>query len=1101
MRPFKHVAPTQGPAVAARPQSVLGVSIARFAAPWGEIPVVATSEIDRITVFYWNSRRSQWDSIERHHADLSTDGATVDAPARWNWSDRVGVTASRDTLFVVYKRAGADLADPNTHLTIDRYRAADPTGASHDLHLFDSQDVPLLGTPGHALGRSLWCGLDPKTATLLILCQNFGGGSRIPLRPDRWQLLLLQIRFDGISGSLTVKDTVLQDGGFDLDGSIDGRSLLIVHRVTAEAARFPLILTIGGGLILSSDPQSDAFYQPLTLCHVDLDSLGVTSEHIPGGEHPQIQRTQPLLITFDRPHRTTVQLDTPIIPLPPRRPHPIWSQSQMDKVAWLRQNGVDSRGVILSVDVNAMPRSLAKFSDSLHLFELRGDGLLRHAMPFATAPVWLLGLTVGRKDLTLDILHHKTRFGLYRTRLTATVANQEITVSTVGFEVWDIGHGQIGQPSDLLPDATPENAQFEPAEELPLSASREVLIRSSVVDNTIGGHLVADLTRAPVGFFAYTDLGDGGLRVIFAPDIPPLADPPPAGSDKVLRPEQVTGPHLPCEEWVEIAAADFSASGLPLYFVGVPDLRTPSLGSSLEVPIDSLDTAASLVQRPDGTQPDRIAGLTDRDLDDMDAASLGLGVPPWDIVLTTADGRSLVITVTPGFPVNGVPFIVAGLIDGVAAPMAWSLTPVQPPGPGGLPTPPAIGAAGGAVGNPATVRVPLHGAHLLSIFINPPADAPGPLPDATTRIDIGVSIQDRVWDIPKALYDKLDVERLHLALLQYEIDYNTPAGGQRTVAINHSPERATDLRFRGGGAEQGVVDYRESLSMGLLPIDASGTVGHIRGPLSSVFDIKDLRISFAYGRPFTTGMLMRDQRAANILTQEVTEGARSDLIGRSDPLRHAAIGGKPIGNASTSKPDVQILLATNLLTAALASIVSGLAIYGLLSLAGWIADLFALAALAASLGPTGLVLGAVVAGLLFVALVFILPRAVEGMVRDQLTSAISSGETLDSLNDSPLLRFSGEGMAEAISRKALEAAINQGFDVPTPATDPNELGFERFRGQTFQIVFVSDGICRVLLRLDNCSDDIFPKPPDGGGGDHGNDGPGLTSRRGLAHSA
>ncbi len=180
MRPFKHVAPTQIPAVGARPQSVLGISLARFAAPWGEIPVVATSEVDRITVLYWNNHQTRWDSIERPHAKLSTPGATTDAPTGWNWSDRVGMAASRDTLFVVYKRADADLTDPNSHLTIDRYRVVDPTGASRDLRLFDSQPVPLLGTPGHSLGRSLWCGLEPETGTLIILCQNSRRRQPIP---------------------------------------------------------------------------------------------------------------------------------------------------------------------------------------------------------------------------------------------------------------------------------------------------------------------------------------------------------------------------------------------------------------------------------------------------------------------------------------------------------------------------------------------------------------------------------------------------------------------------------------------------------------------------------------------------------------------------------------------------------------------------------------------------------------------------------------------------------------------------------------------------------------------------------------------------------
>jgi hypothetical protein len=1100
MRPFKHVAPRQDPAVFARPQNVLGVSLCRFAAPWGEIPVVATSEIDRITVLYWNARRSRWDAIERPHGDLSTDGATTDAPLTWNWSDRVGMAASRDTLFVVYKRASAEFADPP--LTIDRYRAAD--GASHELRLFDSNLVGLVGSQSHFLGRSLWCGLDPQTQTpqtqtLLVLCQTLAKPTHVPHQqdpPDHWQLRLFQVSFDAF-GPVALKQNVIEEkGGFDLDARIDGRSLLIVHRSTPDAVRFPLTLTTGAGLILTSDPQSDSFYEPLNLCQVDLDTLAVSSERIPGGEHPQIQHTQPLLITFDRSRRTTVQLDTRLVPFPagkpqrPRRPHAFWSQSFIDKIAWLRQGGIDSRGVLLSINVNAIPRSLADFSDSFHLFELRGDGLLRHAMPFATAPIWLLGMTAAGKSLTLDILHHKPRVGLYRTRLTATVADREITASTVGFEVWDIGHAQIGDPLEMVPDATPENAQFEPIAELKLSTSTDVLIPPARADNTIGGHLVADLAEKPVGFFAYTDLGDGGLRVIFAPDIPALADPPPVEPAKALRPEQVTGPHLPCEQWVEIPAADFSASGLPQYFVGVPDLTTQSLGSSLEVPIDSIDSVT------EGARAE--AGLTNEDFDKMDRdVILPVSMPRRDMTFTTTDGRHLTVTMTPGSPVNGVPFQLDGLVDGVLVPMTWLLTPIQPPGPGGLlPPPPDIGAGVRVVGNPAiNVIVLTSGPHLLSIIFDPPANAP--LPDATTTIDIGVSIQHQVWDPLQALYRELDVEQLHFSFLQYEVDYNTPTGGARTVQINHAPERATQLRFSGRSAEQGQVDYREKLSMSLRELPThppTGTVGHIHGPLSSVFDIKKLRVSFHYGRPFTTGMLMRDQRAANPLSQVVTEDARSDLIERSDPLRHAAIGGKPIGSAWMSKKqdvEVDVLLATNLLTATLAAIVSGLTILGLTSYAATIADLFSLAALVASWGPVGFAAGVVVAALLFVGLVYVLPRAVEGVVRDRIRTYISSKEVLDNLNGSPLLRFSGEGMAEAIARKALQAAIDQGLDVPAPATDPNQLGFDRFRGQTFQIVFVSNGICRVLLRFETCADDIFPKFPDVG--DDGDGGPGIVS--------
>src|SRR5262249_25020065 len=263
MRPFKHAAPTQD-SNHQRPQSVLGVAVARFAAPWGEIPVVATSEIDRISLLYWDSLQSRWQAIERGHAELSTGGTTTDAPTGWNWSDRVGLATSRDTVFVVYKRASTNLSDPNTPLTVERYRPADPTGPSHALQFVDSQKVPLLGTPGHLLGRSLWCGFDAKSEKLIVLCQSFASGFSFPPQPPRWQLLLLQIGLDS-SGALTAKDTVLEDGGFDLDARIEDGKLFVVHRATPDATRFPLIMTLGGGLTLGSDPQSDAFYQPLRL--------------------------------------------------------------------------------------------------------------------------------------------------------------------------------------------------------------------------------------------------------------------------------------------------------------------------------------------------------------------------------------------------------------------------------------------------------------------------------------------------------------------------------------------------------------------------------------------------------------------------------------------------------------------------------------------------------------------------------------------------------------------------------------------------------------------------------------------------------------------
>ena len=77
---------------------MLGISVARFAAPWGEIPVAATAEQDWITLYYWSPADRRWRSFRIEHAPLSVDGSTPDAPQTWNWSDRVAVACSRGTV-------------------------------------------------------------------------------------------------------------------------------------------------------------------------------------------------------------------------------------------------------------------------------------------------------------------------------------------------------------------------------------------------------------------------------------------------------------------------------------------------------------------------------------------------------------------------------------------------------------------------------------------------------------------------------------------------------------------------------------------------------------------------------------------------------------------------------------------------------------------------------------------------------------------------------------------------------------------------------------------------------------------------------------------
>ena len=252
MRPFKHVAATQEAGRVTRPQNVLGIALCRFRAPWGEIPVAATTELDRITVFFWNDLAGRWDAIERRHAPLTADGTGTDAASAWNWSDRVGLAASADTVFAVYKRAPLTNEDARSELGlyIDRFQVVD--GAEQRLRLLDSQRVP-----GYVPGRGLWCGFDAVSRSLVIVGQRARDRPLGSFGPITWQLAVVRATFDATSGAPTFTRRLIEEpGGFDLDARLDGRTLYVVHRSTADARIMPLAAMLGSGLDLGSGPAS-----------------------------------------------------------------------------------------------------------------------------------------------------------------------------------------------------------------------------------------------------------------------------------------------------------------------------------------------------------------------------------------------------------------------------------------------------------------------------------------------------------------------------------------------------------------------------------------------------------------------------------------------------------------------------------------------------------------------------------------------------------------------------------------------------------------------------------------------------------------------------
>jgi len=1062
MRPHKHVAPSSRAPEPDRFQQVLGTAVAQYPAPWGTIPVAATAELDRICVAFWDGAESSWRYIERPHLRLSCPGEHPASPNDWNWSAEVALVASRDGVFAVYKRERPFGNATRTALIVDRFGPASAGGSEQGLALLDSTELFVAGG-GRGLGRHVWAGWDEENRQLLVLYQ--GHGSVGSILPVEWTLFLQRVSFDGNTVDASSVQRVVE-GGFEFDARLDGRRLVIVHRAEPVAVHFPLILALSDGFTIGSGPDADAVYAPLHLVQFGLDDGAVSTEAIPGGEHPSIQSLLPLIITFDRHHATLVQLITPLVVLPPGRPRFRWLEQGVDKVAWVRHDAGDARGVMLTEDTSHLPLSLAPLSRHARLLELE-DGMAVAHTAFDTWPTPVLQVVPIEKGYAVDVLHHRTRIALYRSRIDLLISDTELTVGNRAFEVWDIGHGLIRNPDDLVPGAFAENGQFLPTDALQLSESTVGGVPGRTADNTMGGFLSIDRAAPVGGCFAYTDMGDGGLRVVFAPDIRPLPVPPPSDSEKILRPDQVTGPPIPCDIWVQLDAADWTDADLPGYEVGALRGADRSLGGAIERALDTMFQSFELALGDVAPNPNN--GITDADFDAVDAFRSSL-VPPGSVDLTAADGQVVTLTLTPGAPLRTFSFDAALQVAGATPNVTWTLVPVIGPFgfipagaifPGGIPNPSLVTLGG----NPVTFTPSTPGAHRLSAFF---LNAAGALTSAFTDVDVGRLVRDMVWDLHDGVARTPDYRMgdVDFSVLQYDLGFRaTRAGDHERVIVGFPATRRTQWRFRGTDGRQGEIDYRALISL-------SSTDMELRGLQAQVFDVASFSLAFSYARVFTPGMLMRDARFRDPLRGENISERPDETIRRREPLAHAALSAKPIGDSSTPSHTPTIDLSTRLPLVATTVIVAVLVILGATALVSLVLALTTLLAMAAAAGPAGAVLAVAAAVALLVLLLVVLPLVAESYARDQVNAQFENGSIREQLDGQNLLRFGGEGLAEALARKALEQARIDGLDVPAPATnDVDGTGRDRFRGQLFQMVFVADGVCRILLRVERCAEE------------------------------
>ncbi|MBA2275570.1 MAG: hypothetical protein H0W00_02575 [Chloroflexi bacterium] len=74
-------------------------------------------------------------------------------------------------------------------------------------------------------------------------------------------------------------------------------------------------------------------------------------------------------------------------------------------------------------------------------------------------------------------------------------------------------------------------------------------------------------------------------------------------------------------------------------------------------------------------------------------------------------------------------------------------------------------------------------------------------------------------------------------------------------------------------------------------------------------------------------------------------------------------------------------------------------------------------------------------------------------------------DAVEGLDEARFLQFAGEGAAEALARQIIIRANENGADLQPPPVSADGIGNDRLRQDLYQMVHVSQGLCRILLRL------------------------------------
>jgi len=365
------------------------------------------------------------------------------------------------------------------------------------------------------------------------------------------------------------------EGGYHFDALLSDAKLYCLYREK------PYVLEVDNPSVfvpeatepqrveIHHDPSTDGPYAPLHMRGINLPTMALDNDltltNIPGGEAPQLHSIDPLVITIDR----IKQGDILHIPetdggyyYVPRQIYPhidsfqkIYLRHEEDE--WIKK---------LLFYFSLHPKS--RMPATQHRYILK-DTIAKYALLDGFIPTYLTDLTLGqtvqlttgtyKSPETVNFLYHRAEWeALVISRYSFPPDNSTLNAEEVGYSIIDINHGQMPNHRNLTPQAVAENWQFRP-----YNANG-----TTVLDNTLGGALIVERSLPIINFFAYTDLGDGGCRVIYKEDFTP-PEVPTREPIKGMSPDAVTGPGLGTDTWIHVIKSGWFDAELPGYHVGV----------------------------------------------------------------------------------------------------------------------------------------------------------------------------------------------------------------------------------------------------------------------------------------------------------------------------------------------------------------------------------------------------------------------------------------------------------------------------------------------------------------------------------------------------